>query len=814
MSFNRLGFALVIFVYLLTAGASVADEQLPNLFYWSCLAVGVFVHIRLRPGHSRLRRGFALLLDMGFLTWFLHEAGEVAAPFFLVYIWVALGNGFRFGTAWLLAAMAVFVAGFGWVVLTTPYWREQPYLSAGLLIGPCVLGLYAATLIRKLSQAKRQAEQASEAKSLFLASVSHELRTPLNAIIGMGSLLRSSTLDREQQEMARTIDGGARSLLSLINRILNFSRIEAGGTTTRTEAFDLTVLLEEVRQMLLAQAREKGLRLSLHVTPRTPARILCDRTHLRDILLNLAGNAVKFTESGGVTIGVDATEPASGQLRLRFEVADTGIGIRPQALGRIFERFTQADESIASRFGGTGLGLSICKGLVRLLGGEIGVASEPGQGSTFWFTAQAARQAEQPAAAERSFAGIAAFILTSDPAGAAGIGTRLAARGAAVRSYGMSRAALAEIRGAEPDGGVPAHLVLCLPQGRDLGPGEVMEVLRGQDDHPLFAFGEAPAEGLPSPGIRRRVTTWLRAEPTEAELRTLMAIIAARLLPELDAAAARPLPASGGARRLRVLVADDNRVNRRVVQKILERSGHEALLVSDGEEALDALEEGQFDAVLMDVNMPVLGGIEATKLYRFAALGRPHVPIIGFTADATPEAAQRCREAGMDACLTKPVEPAQLIEALAAVAPQPGDTAPAAKGQEVASIASHPRFRPAPLPPLDPQVLADLEALGGSEFVAGLAEDFLREAAQVLQALQAAAGKGDVRRFRAEAHALRSSAANMGAKLVYELCGAAEAIAPAEVATAGARQVVLLAAELERVREARPGLEPRPGRIH
>jgi two-component system sensor histidine kinase RpfC len=291
--------------------------------------------------------------------------------------------------------------------------------------------------------------------------------------------------------------------------------------------------------------------------------------------------------------------------------------------------------------------------------------------------------------------------------------------------------------------------------------------------------------------------------------------------------------ALGARSPLRALVVDDNAVNRSVLRRILEAAGHAVAVAENGERALDALEEGGFDVVLMDLNMPVLDGVEATKLYRFASLGLPHLPIIGLTADASPEAAARCLDAGMDGCLTKPVEPARLLEAIGAMlaAPPAAPALPAATGPQVADIASHPNFRraqpgagalageaaavathragPAPLgPPLDPAMTERLRALGGEEFMATLARDFLADAERSMAALQAAHRARDLGRFRSAAHALRSSATSIGATELRAFCTAAEAVRLAEFDTAGRAQLGAIIRELERVRGALRPVEP------
>ncbi|TDH61074.1 sensor histidine kinase [Dankookia rubra] len=798
MSFNRLIFAGVFALYLPTLGAPILADSLPLLAVWSACALGIFLHIRLSPAVSTPRRAFALLADTGFLSGFLHLGGAWAAPFFPIYLWIALGNGFRFGPTWLFAGMAAFVTGFGAVTLTTSYWQALPGLAIGLLLGPVILALYAALLIRKLSQARLAAEQASEAKTRFLAGVSHELRTPLNAIIGMGGLLRTTPLDGGQQEMAQTIDLAARGLLGQINGLLDIARIEAGATVMRSESVDLAALLAETRGLLLAQAREKGLLLRLHATPRTPRRVLADTAALRDILLNLGGNAVKFTASGSVTIAVDvAAAPADGPanaLQLRLEVSDTGIGIGEAAQARIFERFAQADDSIAGRFGGTGLGLALCKGIVELAGGTLGLRSRPGEGSCFHVLLPVRRDPGLTLAATPAAEVPAQVLLLAEDLGAAApVATSLALLGTAVVPRAVPPATYAALWGSAS--APPVVLLACAGPGPLPETEAVAAALRGAGpaaELPILACGELAGPGLPEEALRRRVAALLPVAAGTADLAMPLALAAA-LLPRPVA----PPVARQAVAPMRVLVADDNRVNRLVVQKILEREGHALTLAEDGEAALDLLETGEFDLVLMDLNMPGTDGVTATKLYRFNALGRPHVPILGLTADATPEAAERCREAGMDGCLVKPIEPAQLAAAVAAHAPRRGPPPRA-----VTPIGAHPRFRPAAPPALDPAVTADLLALGGQRFLADLLRDFAADAAQEIGALQAALAEGDVARFRSAAHALRSSAANIGARGIFALASAAEALPAAAVAAAGPPQVAKLGEELERVREA------------
>jgi two-component system sensor histidine kinase RpfC len=804
LTVNRLALSGAAFAYLMIAsllGHMDAEEMLreqgPYFAIYEIVSIILFCHLLYRPEVSIARRLIGMVFDLGLFSYGMHAGGETFALLYPIYLWVIFGNGFRFGVPYLFAACGTSVLTFGAVIATTAFWEEHLGLAAGLAAGLALLPLYVSTLIRKLSEAKRQAEEANRAKSVFLASMSHEFRTPLNAIIGLSDLLRDTALDTEQEDMSETIGQSGRKLLTLINSVLDFSRAEAGRITIKTANFDLVSVLGEIRNMLAVETQRKDVRLAIHCTARTPQLLIGDKHHLEEVLINLAGNAVKFTERGYVVIAVDAVARDGDRMRLRFEVTDTGIGISADAQTRVFERFTQADETIIDRFGGTGLGLAIVKQLIELQGGAIGVESTLGKGSTFWFEIEFKAQTQDlpqvyPAPMPIVFVGgndeVRALVrscvqdvkFTTSMDEAAAVLTSL-------RTDGVRRPIAI------------VHDKIC-----DAADEPTFNRLAGENlacAPALILLTDDSGDGLPAGIVRSRFVTTLATPLDPLKLMAGLRIARGNNAAERsDDARIRAIVAP--SRPLSILVAEDNRTNQMVVTKILERAGYRATIVNDGEAALDVLNVREFDLVLMDVNMPVMNGIEATKLYRFASLGRSRVPIVALTADATEEVARRCEEAGMDACLTKPIEPRRLLEIIETLVYD------ASKNPQSASITSgvagstsaRPRNRTATGAAVDLHTLNELETLGGKEFVDELAAQFLDDAADILRDLTEITASGNVQAFREQAHALRSAAANIGARGIYEMCLAWRQITPKDLASRGEMHLKGLREEFERVR--------------
>ena len=809
LTVNRLALSGTAFMYLIVAAmfgradaAQMLREQWVYFALYEMVSISLFVHLLWRPGISVGRRLIGMVSDLGLFSYGMYVGGEAFAPLYPIYLWTIFGNGFRFGVPYLFAATATSVAGFGIAILSAPFWHEHRGLAAGLMAGLILLPLYVSTLIRKLSQAKRQAEEANRAKSAFLASISHEFRTPLNAIIGLSDLLNKTRLNAEQEEMSDTIGKSGHQLLALINSILDFSRAESGRIMIKAADFDLVSMLSEIRSMLALEAQRKNVGLSFHCTARTPQLLVGDKNHLEEVLTNLAGNAVKFTEHGYVNIAVDAVAWRADSVRLRFEVTDTGIGISADAQNRIFDRFTQADETIIDRFGGTGLGLAIAKQLVELQGGTIGVESTPEKGSTFWLEIDFKTQVHdqtQPHIVPTP------IVLAGGDEDLHKVVRSCVPIAGVVANMDDAAAALASLRA----DGVRRPIAVVHQQACANASKEAFRRIGGDN------LGYAPAlilitneriEGLPAPDIRSRFVTTL-VEPVDSEKLAAALRIARGNMASDRPEEFRSMEIVPTERSLSILVAEDKRTNQIVIAKILDRAGHRVTLVDNGEAALDMLEMQEFDLVLMDVNMPVMNGIEATKLYRFTALGRPHVPVVALTADATEEVARRCEEAGMDACITKPIEPNRLLEIIAALVPAEGSPAQEmSSGAEIASYpGGRPRLRTATPSAVDTQTLDALEQLGGKEFVDELASQFIQDGGEILDVLAEAATSGDLQVFREQLHALRSAAANIGARGIYEMCLGWRSIAPEDFAIRGETHLKKLSEEFERVRMALRG---------
>jgi len=792
----RILIGLVLFLYLLPPALLGQEADLPLLSAmvgYLVLCFAVLGSICLSSTVSPARRAVAAFIDIGFNTAFMCYLGEYGSPLYVVYLLVIFGHGFRYGKPYLYNSLGLSVVGFSLVLTVTDYWSRNRILGLGLLVGMILLSLFVGKLVTRLFASLHREEEANRAKRRFLSTVSHEMRTPLNAIIGMNELLRETHLSAEQVEMVKAMREASRSMLKLIEDVLDISKIEAGKLKIEETDFDLHSLINGTIMVLAPQAEIRGLQLRASVMPEVWHSLRGDPFHVRQVLYNLIGNGIKFTESGGVTLTVSSLTESDRTVRLRFEVRDTGIGIRPDVQERIFESFVQADDSTSRRYGGTGLGTTISKQLVEMMGGQIGLTSTPRKGSTFWFELPFNKQPGQLPEASLRLDDIRIMLLGFSEMELHALERDLAGWGARTgRASGVEAAAarLSEARSL----GHPYQLVL-VREDPDIGPANIIarfEGARGQKSPPAVLFTPGVSEIVRTEALASGFAAVLRMPYEKRLLFNAIHSATAALAGEEGVISLSDYYANRDAnrRRFQVLVAEDNAVNQRVIRGILERAGHGVRVVDNGERALDLLENEHFDVIIMDLNMPELGGLEAARAYRFMDPESIRVPIVILSADVTSEAMKECEEAGIDAFLPKPIEARRLLDTIATlVAKRAG--APEALGDEV-------KKAPAVI---NPSALAELELIGsGNGFMSELINGFVQDGEALLRQMEAAITSGQVETLRDLVHAMKGSAVTLGAEQLCRTCVALNGQTIQELEISGARTLKVLGEQFEHAR--------------
>ncbi|WP_025565278.1 ATP-binding protein [Psychromonas sp. SP041] len=765
-------------------------------YFISSVAIVFAITKNLNP--SPTRRVVGILLDLISLSVLMIIAVNETIYLFVFYLWVILGNGFRFGINYLYISLIVGFFGFLAAIFLGDYWQAHMSIATSLLLVITLIPLYSIFLINKLYAAISMAEKASQAKSRFLANMSHELRTPLNGVLGLSDLLRETQLEQEQRNLVNTMQSSAKILLGLIEKVLDISKIEAGKIVITKEPLDLHSIINSVIATQKIMAKTKNLSIDSKIDSDVPFLLKGDQQYLRQVLVNLIGNAIKFTDHGSINLHIHKVSEDEHSTVLRFDIKDTGIGIEKDLLDSVFDDFTQVGIATTRHIGGSGLGTTISKELVELMGGEIGVESNLGGGSTFWFELPFTLVPNTPLelndthllilATEKTKNIIQPFLNTWDlpsdfilsPTHALSMLKKAQSQDSDYKIILIDKCSLLEM--------TLDHFVSLL-KSENLLNGLSLILLDSEENN------------LNNNEVEQRFISTIT---DLSDKRALFNAIHSAQSVEKENENTKVISFSqfyqnqAGAKKLNILIAEDNKVNQQVLSGILNRAGHSVIIVDDGEQALNVLAKDfeTIDLLIVDKNMPKCSGDEVIQSLRFMDT-KNTLPIIMLTADATPEARVLAVGLGINEFLTKPVDSHDLLEKIAVISKTiEKDTTPLP--QKTSTIVNKNIFAQNVIE-IDSQwcesaTFNELYLLDNdSDFIKRLVQAFIKDGNKHINYIQIAI-KNDYLQFRESLHALKGAASELGANKLSDACLRGEAYKPYDI---GKNELNIFINELE-----------------